>query len=354
MELKDKLKELRIKHNMTQEEVGEKLGFSAQTVSKWERGISSPDISLLPKIATMFRCSIDSLFNMQSCWNEEHEKELLEKLEKLRIEGKFEEVYLACIEEIDLNPDNFAFYPKLISVVYKNKMFDRDHVSRVLQVVSYAEKYCRDKNLLYELIIGALMICHNAENEEHKKLAKVFYEKLPRLQYCREVRANFALYAEELRTQLCHNVLILLSFAHQGCSMLAQMDMPTEEKLYFQIKSAEIFEIITEGKYGGVLDAELILAYKNIVISLITLGRQEETREYMERIFALTERRMSANKEELTLYKISESELPDPKGTDKFIMDLLKNMAKSKHFNEWSERLSATAERYEKYYETKN
>ena len=202
-------------------------------------------------------------------------------------------------------------------------MFDRDHVSRVLQVVSYAEKYCRDKNLLYELIIGALMICHNAENEEHKKLAKVFYEKLPRLQYCREVRANFALYAEELRTQLCHNVLILLSFAHQGCSMLAQMDMPTEEKLYFQIKSAEIFEIITEGKYGGVLDAELILAYKNIVISLITLGRQEETREYMERIFALTERRMSANKEELTLYKISESELPDPKGTDKFIMDLL-------------------------------
>lgn len=354
MELKDKLKKLRVQHNMTQEEVGEILGFSAQTVSKWERGISSPDISLLPKIAKMFRCSIDSLFNMQSYWNEEHEKELLEKLEKLRIEGKFEEVYLACIEEIELNPDNFEFYPKLISVVYKNKMFDRAHVARVLQTVSYAEKYCLEKNLLYELIIGALMICHNAENEEQKKLVKAFYEKLPRLQYCREVRANFALYAEELHTQLCNNILILLSFAHQGCSMLAQMDIPTEEKLYFQIKSAEIFEMITEGKYGGALDAELILAYKNIVVSLTTLDRQEETTEYMERIFALVERRMSAKKEELTLYKISESELPDPKGTDKFFMELLKNMAKSKYFKEWCERLSETAERYKKYYETKN
>ena len=33
MELKDKLKKLRIQHNMTQEEVGEKLGFSAQEIS---------------------------------------------------------------------------------------------------------------------------------------------------------------------------------------------------------------------------------------------------------------------------------------------------------------------------------
>jgi transcriptional regulator with XRE-family HTH domain len=188
MELKDKLKKLRVQHNMTQEEVAERLGFSAQTVSKWERGISYPDITLLPKIAKMFRCSIDSLFNMQSYWDEEHEKELLEKLEKLRLEGKFEEVYLTCIEEIELNPDNFAFYPKLISVVYNNKMFDRAHVSRVLQTLSYAEKYCLDKNLLHELIIGALMICHNAEDKEQKKLAKVFYEKLPRC----NIAARFA------------------------------------------------------------------------------------------------------------------------------------------------------------------
>jgi hypothetical protein len=223
-----------------------------------------------------------------------------------------------------------------------------------LQTLSYAEKYCLDKNLLHELIIGALMICHNAEDKEQKKLAKVFYEKLPRLQYCREVRANFALYAEELCTQLCNNVLILLSVAHQGCTMLAQMDMPTEEKLYFQIKSANIFEIITDGKYGGALDAELLLSYENIAISLITLGREKETEEYMERIFALAERRISEKKEEIMLYKIAENELPDPKGTDKFFIDLLGNMAKSKYFKEWSERLSAIAVRCQKYYDAKN
>ena len=80
MELKDKLKDLRLKHNMTQDEVAERLGVSSQTVSKWERGVFAPDISLLPKIAVMYRCSIDSLFNMQSCWDEEHQKEFFAKL----------------------------------------------------------------------------------------------------------------------------------------------------------------------------------------------------------------------------------------------------------------------------------
>ncbi len=40
MNLKNKLKELRLKSNMTQEAVAERLNISSQTVSKWERGVS--------------------------------------------------------------------------------------------------------------------------------------------------------------------------------------------------------------------------------------------------------------------------------------------------------------------------
>ncbi len=47
----------------TQAELGEKLGVSNQAVSKWEAGITSPDISLLPLIADAFECSIDELFS---------------------------------------------------------------------------------------------------------------------------------------------------------------------------------------------------------------------------------------------------------------------------------------------------
>ena len=57
MEFKNKLKELRVTHGMTQEAVADHLGVSSQTVSKWERGLLSPDIALLPKIALLFKIS---------------------------------------------------------------------------------------------------------------------------------------------------------------------------------------------------------------------------------------------------------------------------------------------------------
>lgn len=38
--LPENLKKYRIKKNLTQEEVAEYLGITAQSVSKWERGVS--------------------------------------------------------------------------------------------------------------------------------------------------------------------------------------------------------------------------------------------------------------------------------------------------------------------------
>ena len=50
MELKDRLKEWRIKNELTQEKAAEKLKVAPQTVSKWERGILAPDVSLIPRM----------------------------------------------------------------------------------------------------------------------------------------------------------------------------------------------------------------------------------------------------------------------------------------------------------------
>lgn len=54
--------EFRKKCGLTQRELSEKVGVSIQTVSKWEKGISSPDVNLLPVIASVFEVSIDRLF----------------------------------------------------------------------------------------------------------------------------------------------------------------------------------------------------------------------------------------------------------------------------------------------------
>lgn len=58
----ERIKILRSERNMTQHELGDLLGVTGQAVSKWENGLATPDITLLPKIAMLFNCTIDSLF----------------------------------------------------------------------------------------------------------------------------------------------------------------------------------------------------------------------------------------------------------------------------------------------------
>lgn len=58
--------ELRLLNNMTQMELAEKLNYSDKTISKWERGESSPDIAVLVQIAELFGVSLDYLVHPES------------------------------------------------------------------------------------------------------------------------------------------------------------------------------------------------------------------------------------------------------------------------------------------------
>ena len=69
--LPENLKKYRIQKNLTQEDVAEYLGITAQSVSKWERGESYPDITFLPALANIFETSVDLLIGMDTIRAEE-------------------------------------------------------------------------------------------------------------------------------------------------------------------------------------------------------------------------------------------------------------------------------------------
>ena len=64
--LSENLKKYRALKNLTQEDVAEYLGITPQSVSKWERGESYPDITFLPALANIFETSIDLLIGMDT------------------------------------------------------------------------------------------------------------------------------------------------------------------------------------------------------------------------------------------------------------------------------------------------
>ncbi len=64
MELGKKIRQLRYKAGLTQEQLGERRGVGAQAVSKWENAVAMPDITLLPLLSEVFGVSIDDLFEL--------------------------------------------------------------------------------------------------------------------------------------------------------------------------------------------------------------------------------------------------------------------------------------------------
>ena len=57
------LSTLRKQADMTQNEVADQLNLSRQAISKYERGESFPDISVLVMIAELFHVTLDQLIN---------------------------------------------------------------------------------------------------------------------------------------------------------------------------------------------------------------------------------------------------------------------------------------------------
>lgn len=61
VEIGENIKKLRKAKRMTQKEVANQLNVTPQTISKWERNISYPDLDMLVKLSQLFHISTDAL-----------------------------------------------------------------------------------------------------------------------------------------------------------------------------------------------------------------------------------------------------------------------------------------------------
>lgn len=94
--LSENLKKYRILKNLTQEDIAQYLGITPQSVSKWERGESYPDITFLPALANILETSIDLLIGMNTIRSKETRYNIHKKATEFQRRGDYnsaEKVY---------------------------------------------------------------------------------------------------------------------------------------------------------------------------------------------------------------------------------------------------------------------
>ena len=71
MDFANKMMELRKSRGWSQEELGERLGVTRQTVSKWELGLTTPEMEKLAAMSELFGITTDELIKGRAALNEE-------------------------------------------------------------------------------------------------------------------------------------------------------------------------------------------------------------------------------------------------------------------------------------------
>lgn len=64
--LAEKLRDLRLKNNLTQKNVADRLGISASVVSSYENAERSPSLEALLALSSLYRCSTDYLLGKEN------------------------------------------------------------------------------------------------------------------------------------------------------------------------------------------------------------------------------------------------------------------------------------------------
>ncbi len=116
MTLGENITKFRKEKRMTQEMLADSLGVTFAAVSKWERGVATPDLDLIISMATIFQVSVDTLigYEMKDNSIKEAEKRVNECIKEM----KYQEAVQICNGMLARYPNNFYVVYNTAEVYY--------------------------------------------------------------------------------------------------------------------------------------------------------------------------------------------------------------------------------------------
>ena len=165
--IRDNLKQLRLQKGLTQEQLADVFGVSAQAVSRWENNTSYPDITLLPGLAIYFNTSVDAIVGMDEIRKEETLRRIHGEINDLVISGQTEKA-------VALIRDSLKIYPKdsgLLMSLGETLAHQHDDPAATQEAISIAERILQSKDVSTKAkgTTSAYLRFHQHQADQHDK-----------------------------------------------------------------------------------------------------------------------------------------------------------------------------------------
>ena len=285
----ENLKRLRKEKELTQETLADFLGISFQAISKWERGETYPDITMLPVIASFFNVTVDDLLGVDKAQKEQKIKEYLDLYELWRLKDTSEdiEIFKNAVKDFPGDYRILVRYMELLRCECDYR--DEKATQELLSIYDNIQKHCTDdsirmwskRNICQHL--HRLACCTN--NESYQKQADEILEEMPSLFNSKEYIAITMNGDAEMHSKVCEtaitDLLYLLdnSFAHY-CYYDNNFTVEYKIKIISDLNS--LFHTFYQNGDFGKNWMNLVYNYGHLGRLYFELGKEKEALKYFE------------------------------------------------------------------------
>lgn len=186
----NKVRELRKKRGLTQEQLAENIGVSFQAVSKWENDIALPDITLVPVIAQYFGVSTDEILCYDSTEKDNEIERLVNESYKFR-ETEPEKGRRILEEGLRKYPDN--------DILLNNMLYVINYSDKPDETIALASRMI-DKTQNSEVKYDALRFiayAYNAKGDTEsavkalEQIPEIYFTKLSEMAFVLDGKAKY-------------------------------------------------------------------------------------------------------------------------------------------------------------------
>lgn len=137
LSLSSNISKLRKEHSMTQEQLAEALGVTFASVSKWERGVATPELNLIAEMADLFGVSFDTLVGYEI--QNGSVIALEERIHQLQREKKYDEAIMEAEKALLRYPNDFRIVYRA-GELYAVASIERSNEKRLFRCIELLEQ----------------------------------------------------------------------------------------------------------------------------------------------------------------------------------------------------------------------
>ncbi len=206
------LKRLRLQKGLTQEQLAEVFGVSAQAVSRWENNTSYPDITLLPGLAIFYNTSVDAIVGMDEIRREKTLRKIHGKINELVTKGQPEKAIALIRDSLKVYPNDSG----LLMSLGETLAHQCDDPAATQEAISIAQRILQnnDVSIKAKSTTSANLLFLYLRSGMYEK-ANALIRSLPHIWESREILMPEVYSGEEYTREFKKCILKILTFLCQ-------------------------------------------------------------------------------------------------------------------------------------------